>query len=239
VRIPGRELGQLLGGAVPSDHARQTIADDYIRQRLGHDPRAAWRVLDLGCGSGNSVDVFRARDPEVEWVGLDVPGSPEAGVRVRTDARFETFDGVSIPFGEDSFDLVYCKQVLEHVRDPKPLLTDVGRVIAPGGFFAGSTSQLEPFHSLSLWNYTPVGFELLLRDAGLTLIEIRPGIDAISLIARRMVTNRGRFDRWWATQSPLNRVIDLYGRVRKLDTHDVNATKLLFCGQFAFLARPA
>src|SRR5208283_6006370 len=108
---------------------------------------------------------FRARDPEVDWIGLDVPGSPEA--RPRDDARIETFDGITIPFEEASFDLVFCKQVLEHVRNPRPLLADVRRVLAPGGYFAGSTSQLEPFHSLSVWNYTPFGFSLLSTEAGL------------------------------------------------------------------------
>jgi SAM-dependent methyltransferase len=241
VRFPGRELDELLGDAVPSDHARQTIADRYIDSEVGRPDGSPWRVLDLGCGSGSSVDFFRARDPRVQWVGLDVPDSREALGRSRVDARFETFDGVSMPFDAASFDLVYCKQVLEHVSRPAPLLAEVERVLAPGGYFAGSTSQLEPFHSLSMWNYTPVGFASLVQEAGLTLVELRPGIDAMALIARRLVGRGPRRDRrwaaWWGGQSPLNRVIDIYGRTRGLDARAVNATKLLFCGQFAFLAR--
>jgi SAM-dependent methyltransferase len=239
VRTPGRELAELLQDAVPSDHARQTLADHYIECRAGRLEGRPWRVLDLGCGAGNSVDLFRARDPNVQWVGLDVPGSPEAAQRTRTDARFETFDGVSIPFDDASFDLVYCKQVLEHVRRPEPLLTEVARVIARDGVFAGSTSQLEPFHSLSVWNYTPLGLKLILGHAGLALIEIRPGIDGITLIAQRVVGPWRQFGRWWGGTSPLNRVIDLYGSARKLDPRTLNATKLLFSGQFTFLARRA
>lgn len=239
IRSPGRELAALLAHAVPSDHTRQTLADRYIERGVGRVAGRPWRVLDLGCGAGNSVDAFRARDPDVEWIGLDVPGSREVGERTRTDARFETFDGVSIPFDDASFDLVYCKQVLEHVRRPQPLLSEVRRVLAPGGVFAGSTSQLEPFHSLSVWNYTPVGLEFLLREAGLALVEIRPGIDGITLIAWRLVGPRRRFVRWWESQSPLNRVIDLYCKAFRLDTRMTNANKLLFCGQFAFLAQRA
>lgn len=241
MRLPGRELEELLRSAVPSDHARQTLADHYIDRAPGRVEGRPWRVLDLGCGSGSSVDFFRARAPGVHWVGLDVPGSPEAATRTRTDATFETFDGVSIPFEDSSFDLVYCKQVLEHVRHPAPLLSEVRRVLRVGGFLAGSTSQLEPFHSLSVWNYTPFGLASLIRDAGLELVEVRPGIDALTLIARRLVPRGRPFDRWWAgwwgRQSPLNRVIDGYGRARGLDVRAVNATKLLFCGQFTFLAR--
>jgi SAM-dependent methyltransferase len=242
VRFPGRELEALLRASLPADHARQTLADHYIERGLGRVEGQPWRVLDLGCGEGASVDQFRARDPSVRWVGLDVPDSPERRSRRRTDARFETFDGVSIPFEDASFDLVYCKQVLEHVRHPEPLLGEVRRVLAPTGFLAGSTSQLEPFHSLSVWNYTPWGLHALMSQSGLEVIELRPGIDGLTLTARRLTGSARHLERWWARwwgrQSPLNSLIDAYGRTRGLNARAVNATKLVFCGQFAFLARP-
>src|SRR5690349_11533245 len=128
MRLPGRELEALLGSSIPDDHARQTLADHFIDRGVGRPTGRPWRVLDLGCGAGDSVDTFRARDSSVDWIGLDVPESPEARKRVRTDARFETFDGISVPFADASFDLVYCKQVLEHVRRPAPLLAEVRRV---------------------------------------------------------------------------------------------------------------
>jgi SAM-dependent methyltransferase len=237
MRFPGRELVALLPAALPSDDARQTLADRYIELEVGRSGDRPWRVLDLGCGTGTSVDFFRARDPDVQWVGLDLPDSPEVRTRTRTDARFETFDGVAIPFEDHSFDLVYCKQVLEHVRRPAPLLAEVSRVLAPEGFLAGSTSQLEPFHSLSLWNYTPFGFAELAGEAGLTVQEVRPSIDVLALIAYRIFGRRRVFDRWWSGQSPLNRAIDAYGRARGLGPQAINATKLVFCAQFAFLAR--
>ena len=243
MRYPGREIAAALGDAVPSDHARQTLAESYIERALGRAPGQAWRVLDLGCGSGDSVDLFRARDPGVQWVGLDIEGSLEVRSRTRTDARFERFDGVAIPFGDDSFDLVYCKQVLEHVHRPGALIAEVARVLAPQGSFAGSTSQMEPFHSQSTFNYTPSGLRSLLGSAGLELVELRPGIDAIALIARRLAPHGSPradrlFARWWGRRSPLNRALDAYGAARRMDARALNATKLLFCGQFAFAARP-
>ncbi len=76
MRYPGRELDELLAAAVPSDHARQTLAERYIDRAVGRTDGIPWRVLDLGCGPGGSVDFFRARDPQVDWVGLDLPDSP-------------------------------------------------------------------------------------------------------------------------------------------------------------------
>jgi SAM-dependent methyltransferase len=237
LRLPGRDLKELLGDALPGDHARQTLADRYAEREIGRPADRPWRVLDLGCGAGGSLDVFRARDPDVAWVGLDVPGSPEARERTRTDGRFETFDGTTMPFEDGSFDLVYCKQVLEHVRRPEPLLAEVHRVLAPGGWFAGSTSQLEPYHSLSLWNYTPVGFLALLEHVNLRPVELRPGIDGPTLIAWRLAGNHRCFHHWWGRESPLNRSLNAFARAVKADPRTLNATKLLFCGQFAFLAQ--
>ena len=206
MRYPGRELGALLGAVLPGDDASQTLADQFIERGVGRPEGQPWRVLDLGCGTGSSLDSFRARDPGVQWTGLDLPDSPEARERTRTDAAFATFDGVEVPFADGAFDLVYCKQVLEHVRHPEPLLGEVSRVIAPGGYFAGSTSQLEPFHSFSHWGYTPYGFCALLRSAGLGPVELRPGIDAFSLLARRALGQGAllerRWQRWWAGESP-------------------------------------
>ena len=184
----------------------QVLADDYI-------PRlASGSVMDLGCGAGDSVEQFRNVNPSVDWVGVDIERSPEVASRRRTDAEFVVFDGVRLPFDDGSFDAVYCKQVLEHVRSPAPLLAEVARVLRPGGLFGGSTSQLEPFHSYSTWNYTPYGLMLLLERAGLELVEVRPGIDSLALIVNRGLGMRRFTRRWWAHESPLNRVVDAFGR---------------------------
>src|SRR3954454_23841924 len=226
----GDDLLSVLGPAIPRSPARQALADDYIPRLAGGS------VIDLGCGTGDSVEQFRNVNPAVEWVGVDIERSPEVAARRRTDASFVTFDGVALPFEDGSFDAVYCKQVLEHVRAPAPLLAEVARVLRPGGLFAGSTSQLEPFHSFSTSNYTPYGLSLLLAEAGLSVVEMRAGIDGLALIVNRGLGMRAWTRHWWRVESPLNRVADVFGRARRLDPAQVNAIKLLLCGQFTFLA---
>ncbi|MHB1538646.1 MAG: class I SAM-dependent methyltransferase [Solirubrobacteraceae bacterium] len=207
-----------------------------IASRAGATGDRAWRVLDLGCGDGRSVDAFRARDAEVQWTGLDVADSAEVRQRTRTDATFVSFDGERIPFEDGSFDLIFCKQVLEHVRRPEPLLAEVSRCLTRHGRFAGSTSQLEPYHSQSTQNITPYGLSLMLGRAGLELIELRPGIDVATMLAFRALGSPRCFHRWWAHESPGNVALELAGRVRRLDARARNALKLLFCAQYSFLA---
>ncbi len=231
----GNDLIDLLGERIPGDHARQAVALKEL-PRWTRAAGAAPRVLDLGCGDGGSVDAFRAADPGVRWVGVDIADSPEAALRARPDAEVHTFDGESLPFSAFSFDLVWCKQVLEHVRRPEPLLEDVARVLAPGGWFVGSTSQLEPFHSRSTANPTPYGLALALERAGFEGVELRPSIDGLTLISRRLLPGRS-FDRWWDSESPLNRLLDVYARRRRLEPRALNAAKLVLCGQFTFRAR--
>jgi len=226
---------ELPDGCVPADHSRQQTCEAIV-ERFCREGIRFGRVLDLGCGDGRSIDFFRRVAPHAKWVGVDIEASPEVRSRRRADGEFHSFDGVHLPFADGDFDLVYCNQVFEHVRRPGPLLVEVARVLAREGRFIGSTSQLECYHSYSYWNYTPFGFYTLLAEAGLRLVEMRPGIDALTLILRRIFRNHRFFERFWTRPSPLNAWYDLAGRIRGRRHDEINARKLLTCGQFCFVA---
>ncbi len=237
----GDDLRELLGHRIPGHSGAQHSAEAELTARLAAGSRApGLRVLDVGCGTGDSIDLFRRLAPGVRWSGVDIEGSAEVGMRTRGDAAFHTFNGEHLPFGDAEFNLVWCKQVLEHAEHPRALLEDIARVLHPGGVLIGSTSQLEPFHSRSTANPTPYGLSLALEGAGLQTTVIRPSIDSLTLIVRRAVGGGAFFDRWWTRESPLNRAIDLYARVRRMDPGAVSAAKLVLCGQFVFAAeRPS
>jgi SAM-dependent methyltransferase len=238
--VLGADLAALLGNRIPADHSGSVLADHYAGRYLARPERPpAPAVLDLGCGAGDSVDLFRSLEPGVRWTGADLERSPEVDRRTRSDADFVSFDGERLPFADASFDLVFCKQVLEHVRRPPPLLAEVARVLRPDGWLAGSTSHLEAFHSRSVWNYTPYGLMLLFEEAGLELLEVRPVIDAFTLVAWRALGTPRFFYRWWARESPPYRAISLLARVTGWDHRTVNTAKLTLSGQFTFLAQRA
>jgi SAM-dependent methyltransferase len=234
-RLPGGDLRALLRPALASLSSPQLLAEDLVPSVLA--ARSGATVIDLGCGRGDSLDVFRAADPAVRWIGLELADSETFRRRTREDADFRVFDGVHLPFADRSIDVVFCKQVLEHVERPHQLLPDVRRVLRSGGVFAGSTSHLEPYHGYSIANFTPYGLKRLLERSGFELELILPGIDGPTLIARRLLRGAKWFDRWWARRSPLNSMLDGVSRVLRWDAEDRNAIKLQFCGQYAFVAR--
>ncbi|WP_128431466.1 class I SAM-dependent methyltransferase [Streptomyces cyaneus] len=233
-------LWDLMRDCIPDDHARQVTSRYYVDEVMG-SPGAPGLVVDLGCGRGTSAALFRKHAPQVRWVGVDIRDSPEAGQRTPGGDPVVHYDGVHLPLGSDSLPLIYSHQVFEHVARPRELLAEIARVLEPGGLFIGSTSQFEPYHSFSLWNYTPYGFRVLVEEAGLALEEIRPSLDGVALIMRSYLGRPPEYSRYWNEQSPLNTEIDQWaaenGRRR---TALVNLRKLTYCGQFAFrVGKPA
>lgn len=239
-RWASREDTARLARHVPASEAAQSSSRRQALRWLESGERASWRVLDLGCGAGGSHDFMAATRSLALWVGIDIPDSPEAAARRRRDLNFVAFDGVRIPFAPGTFDLVYCHQVLEHVRHPQRLLAEAARVLCTGGVLVGSTSQLEPFHSRSLWNYTAYGMLELLQEAGLRQVEIRPGIDGLTLVLRRLFGFAGLsrpFNFFFEHSSPLNVLIELAARAVRIEPRMRAVLKLVFAGQFVFVAR--
>lgn len=233
-----QNIYEYLKDSVPDDHSRQTGAMSVATTHItgGFSPRT---IVDLGCGTGGSADRFKNLLPQSHWIGIDIEVSPEVLQRTRTDVEFLTFDGVNMPFQDHSIDFVYSHQVLEHVRHPQRLLKDVARVLVAGGKFIGQTSHLEPYHSYSLWNFTPYGFKAICEDAGLKLVELRPGIDGRTLCERSFAKDKSSYNRWFAEESPMNAEIERTMASEKKSSREINMQKLFACGQFSFVCELA
>ncbi len=222
---------------VPTDVPHQVTAEWMVKRLLKKVVMTpSPTIVDLGCGAGNSVDFFRNLLPECTWIGIDIPDSPEVLTRKRTDETFMEFDGTNIPLPAESVNLVFCKQVLEHVRHPEALLKDVTRIlIAKKGFLVGSTSQLEPYHSYQYWNFTPYGFKTIVSEAGIPLREILPGIDGKTLVQRTYNGRPKSFNKYFSSESPLNQEINQWAQDTNRSNRQKTVTKLEVCGQFCFI----
>lgn len=86
------------------------------------------QVLDAGCGEGETIERLGGLLPHpVTGVDLNAESVRFAAARLPED-RFESADLLALPFDDDSFDLVLCLEVLEHIPDPRPALAELARV---------------------------------------------------------------------------------------------------------------
>jgi SAM-dependent methyltransferase len=131
---------------------------------------AGGRVLDVGCGDRPYAQIFPGA------VGFDVPGNEHADLHGSLE---------SIPVEDESFDVVLCLQVLEHVPDPAAAVRELHRVVRPGGRVLLSTHGVYPFHPNpdDLWRWTHQGLERVFLASGeWASVTVRPGAGTAATI---------------------------------------------------------
>ena len=124
--------------------------------RLAHIDRLAGglsgkRVLDIGCGGGILAEAMAAKGAQV--TGIDLAEKP---LKVAMLHRLETGSAVQYRLvsaealaGEapDSFDVITCMEMLEHVPDPPSTVAACARLVRPGGqvFFSTINRNAKAF----------------------------------------------------------------------------------------------
>lgn len=112
---------------------------------ISHCLPGAVRVLDLGCGFKAPI-LTGLKTPAAKF-GVDMVDhfEPAAG----TTLHFARADGSALPFANASFDVVFCRAVLEHVEHPQRVFGEVARVLKPGGHFVFMTPNYYDIISLA------------------------------------------------------------------------------------------
>ena len=102
------------------------------------------RVLDAGCGNGDFAALIAAS------VVVCVDKSEAAVAKARDRGlHAEVADIERLPFGDAEFDLVTCNWVLYHLADLDAALSEIARVLRPGGRFVGMYNHRD--HLAELW----------------------------------------------------------------------------------------
>jgi ubiquinone/menaquinone biosynthesis C-methylase UbiE len=131
-------------------------------------------ALDLGCGDGRLTAELQAGElvaADVSEVALE-----RASTRVPSARTVHLGLDEPLPLEDGTFDLVLCAETLEHVRDVQLMLSEVRRVLRPGGRLAVTT----PAHGRC------TGVDIALRGFERTFDPLSPHLRFFS--ARSLVT---------------------------------------------------
>lgn len=125
-------------------HTRPRWDDQLFRERILELVDEKHTVLDIGAGAG-----IIAQTDYRGMVGRICGIDPDERVRENPhlDEGKVAF-AEDIPYPDDTFDLAFSSNVLEHLADPEAVFREIGRVLKPGGMFVAKTPNL--FHYMSI-----------------------------------------------------------------------------------------
>ena len=126
--------------------ARNRVISALISQ-ISAGLAAGYRVLEVGCGTGNVLRVLERACPDGVVVGMDLFAEGLLYARERTSCFLLQGDIHAAPFGAQ-FDLIGLFDVLEHLPDDERVLRDLHAMLA----FEGTLLLTVPAHR-SLWSY--------------------------------------------------------------------------------------
>jgi SAM-dependent methyltransferase len=143
---------------------------EFYQRVLAVLPEGA-RVLDLGAGRGSCFE--ENHGPWQRWllrlgkrysrrIGADV--DPAVQTNPELDEARIIEPGKPLPFADESFDLVLCDWVVEHIEHPEEFAAEVRRVLKAGGWFCARTPNR--------WSYFSVGARVLSSDAGNRVLRV-------------------------------------------------------------------
>ena len=109
-------------------------------------------ILDIGASGDDHREYFPNR------TRLDI--NPSKDTDVIGDAHH-------LPFKEGSFEAVVCSEMLEHADDPQKVISEIHRVLKPGGLAVLTTRFAFPIHDAPMndyWRFTPYGLRKLFSE---------------------------------------------------------------------------
>ena len=157
-------------------YERRPILEFVIK--VARDTAPGTRVLDLGAGDAPYRELFGHTDYVTnDWGESAHTGAHSSDLLAPAD---------ELPVAGESFGVVLCTQVLEHVPEPAAVLAECHRVLQPGGMLALTVPLLWELHELpyDFYRYTEPGLRHLLVSAGFAEPEIAPRGDAFTTIAQ-------------------------------------------------------
>jgi 2-polyprenyl-6-hydroxyphenyl methylase/3-demethylubiquinone-9 3-methyltransferase len=109
-------------------------------------------VLDLGCAGGFMAESIDDRGARVTGIDPAKEAIAAARAHAKAEGRAISYDvgvGEALPYADASFDAVVCVDVLEHVQSLPKVISEVSRILRPGGMFLFDTINRNPIARLA------------------------------------------------------------------------------------------
>jgi len=178
-------------------HLHYTDAYHKLISAAGENSPARWRdrkaalelhkqsgsLLDLGCSSGAFLESL----PKDSWklYGIEMSADCAKTAESRSGAQVFVGDILDGPFPSQSFDVITCFDVLEHLYEPRKVITKVAGWLKPGGIFYVLVPNVDSaeahvfgsyWHGLELprhlFHYSPASLKFLAESAGLREVSV-------------------------------------------------------------------
>lgn len=121
------------------------------------------RFLDIGCGDGFFLqEVSRVLGDHIEYHGGEYSDFQRVKASERTGYSIAPIDLESrLGFDDESYDVVYSGEVIEHLYDPDNMLGELNRILKPGGYCIITTPNMNSWISRLLFPFgmQPINYE--------------------------------------------------------------------------------
>ncbi len=118
---------------IKGQHARSLYP--VLLKKLFHIPFRS--ALDLGCGTGEMLKLIFQKDADKALYGIDLSEKmlSVAKSKLPDQVKLLLGDSESLPFPDNTFDVMFCNDSFHHYPAPMNVLREVHRVLKPGGTF--------------------------------------------------------------------------------------------------------
>ena len=158
-------------------------------------PKFENNLLDIGCGKMPYKEYILENSNVKRYIGLDIESALKYDSIIKPDY---TWNGISMPFENNSFECAFGTEVLEHCPDPEIILKETYRVLKREGLFFFTVPFLWNLHEVphDEYRYTPFSLKRHLENSGFKDIEI----EALGGWHASMAQMLGL----WVRRSPMN-----------------------------------
>ena len=130
------------------------------------------KILDVGCGKMPYKKYILENSKVTEYIGLDIDDALIYDKKIKPDY---TWDGIRMPFENDTFECAIGTEVLEHCPNPEIILKEIYRVLKPSGVFLFTVPFLWNLHEVphDEYRFTPFSLERHLKNSGFRDVTIK------------------------------------------------------------------